>query len=256
MLWQLPTYLQISRDRRGAIAPLVALTLPALIGAMALAVDVGFLYVEHQRLQIAADAAATGAALLLPGSPSTAQLQAAALQAATDASGSAMIGTIETPVTVSATTSSVTVKLVSQTQGFFAQALKTVAPSLTASATAGLRPLASCVLALSPSLVNAIDVEGMGSITASGCGIFSNSSAASAIYLNSGTISGKSVGTVGGYAHSSSGANTLSPYPPTTGLRRSHKCGMTFLLSRPMILCPQADLGDDSHGSGRPWLLW
>ena len=40
------------------------------------------------------------------------------------------------------------------------------------------------------------------------------------------------------------------------GLRRSHKCGMTFLLSRPMILCPQADLGDDSHGSGRPWLLW
>ena len=45
MLWQLPTYLQISRDRRGAIAPLVALTLPALIGAMALAVDVGFLYV-------------------------------------------------------------------------------------------------------------------------------------------------------------------------------------------------------------------
>jgi len=39
-------------------------------------------------------------------------------------------------------------------------------------------------------------------------------------------------------------------------LRRSHKCGMTFLLSRPMILCPQADLGDDSHGSGRPWLLW
>jgi hypothetical protein len=73
------------------------------------------------------------------------------------------------------------------------------------------------VLALSPSLVNAIDVEGMGSITTSGCGIFSNSSATSAIYLNSGTISGKSVGTVGGYAHSSSGANTLSPNPPTTG---------------------------------------
>jgi Flp pilus assembly protein TadG len=97
MLSRLSAYLQISGDRRGAIAPLVALTLPVLIGAMGLAVDVGFLYVEHQRLQIAADAAATGAALLLPGTPSTAQLQAAALQAATDASGSAMIGTIETP---------------------------------------------------------------------------------------------------------------------------------------------------------------
>jgi len=39
-------------------------------------------------------------------------------------------------------------------------------------------------------------------------------------------------------------------------LRRSHKCGMTFLLFGPVILCPQADLGDDSRGSGRPWLLW
>jgi len=45
-------------------------------------------------------------------------------------------------------------------------------------------------------------------------------------------------------------------HPRALWLRRSHKCGMTFLLFGPVILCPQADLGDDSRGSGRPWLLW
>lgn len=44
--------------------------------------------------------------------------------------------------------------------------------------------------------------------------------------------------------------------PPSSTLRRSHRCGMTFLLFGPVILCLQADLGDDSRGSGRPWLLW
>jgi Flp pilus assembly protein TadG len=217
-IWQVRSLadLNVLRDRRGAIAPLVALTLPALVGAMALTVDVGFFYVEQQRLQVAADTAAIDAALLLPTSPSASQLQSAAQQGVTDAVGNAMIGKI-TKTTVSATTSSATVTLVSQSNGFFAQALKMLAPTLTATATAGLRPASSCVLALSPSLVNAIYVHDMGSITASGCGIFSDSSASSAIYLNSGTISGNSVGAVGKVLLSNSGSNTLSPKPAVSG---------------------------------------
>ena len=92
-----------------------------------------------------------------------------------------------------------------------------LAPTLTATATAGLRQTSSCVLALSPSLANAIQVDNMGRITASGCGIFSDSSASSAIYLNSGTISGKSVGAVGKVLLSNSGSNTLSPKPAVSG---------------------------------------
>jgi hypothetical protein len=176
---------------------------------MGLAVDVGYAYVEHQRLQSAADAAAIGAAFLLPGSPSQATLQAAALQAATDASGSTMTGTITTPITVSSTSSSVTVTLVSASQGFFTRAFST----LSATATAGTKSSTACILALASSVVDAIKVDNMGSITGSNCGIFSDSSSSTSIYLNSGTIKGTSVGAVGSVQHSNSGSNTLSPTP-------------------------------------------
>jgi Flp pilus assembly protein TadG len=200
-------------DRSGAVAPLVALAFPAALGAAALAVDAGIYYVDQQRLQLAADAAAMGAALLLPGSPSATEMQSAALQAAQDAAGGALIGTLATPVGVSYTATSVTVTLTSQTQGFFSLSLHAAAPTLTARATAGLKAGPACVLALDPSIADAIQVDNMGSVTASGCGIFANSSASTAIYLNSGTISGPTVGAVGTVATSNSGSNTLSPDP-------------------------------------------
>jgi Flp pilus assembly protein TadG len=204
-------------DRRGAIAFIFALLLPSVVAIMALVVDVGFFYLEQQRLQIAADAAAVGAALLLPNSPTTAQLQAAALQAADDATGGTLLGTLTTPVTVNATSSSLTVTLATQSDGFFAPALQMVAPKLQAKATAGTKQSASCVLALSTASAVAIQVDNMGSITASNCGIFSNSPASNSIYLNSGTISGSSVGAAGQVLLSNSGANTLSPSPAVSG---------------------------------------
>ncbi len=214
---------RLRRDRRGAIAPLIALALPAVFGAAALAVDAGFYYVEQQRLQVAADAAAYGAALLLPNSPSTSDLQDAALQAAKDASSSAVIGKLMTPVTVSTSGSTVTVTLSATADGFLAAALSLAAPTLKATATAGTKPSGPCVLALSPSASNAIWVNNMGSIVTSGCGIFSNSTASvsgqssgGAIYLNSGTISGPSIGAVGSVNQSNSGSNTLSPSNPTS----------------------------------------
>jgi hypothetical protein len=49
-------------DSRGQIAVLALVTLPALVGAMGLSVDLGRLYVAKRRLQVAADAAALAAA--------------------------------------------------------------------------------------------------------------------------------------------------------------------------------------------------
>ena len=204
-------------DRRGVVAILFALLLPALIAMMGFAVDAGFFYIEKQRLQIAADAAAIGAALLLPNAPTTAQLQAAALQAANDATGGNLIGTLATPITVTATSSSLTVTLASQSDGFFAPALQVIAPTLQAKATAGTKSSSACVLALATAGGTGIQVDNMGGITASNCGIFSDSSASNSIYLNSGTISGQSVGAVGTVSLSNSGANTLSPNPAVSG---------------------------------------
>lgn len=209
--------------RRGAAAALVALALPALLGTAALAVDAGVYFVEQQRLQLAADAAAMGAALLLPASPTTSQLQSAALQAAQDATGGGVSGTMAAPV-VNATATTVTVTLTSQADAFLTPVLKLAAPSLSARATAGLKASSSCVLALNTSEQDAIQVDNMGVITASGCGIFSNSSASctgqcssGAIYLNSGTLSGQSIGAVGSVNESDSGSNTMSPSSPVNG---------------------------------------
>jgi hypothetical protein len=84
---------------------------------------------------------------------------------------------------------------------------------VTAVAVAEVLPAPSCVVALSTSASDAIEVDNAGSITANQCGITSNSTDATAIYLNSGTISGTSVNAVGGISESNSGSNTLSPSP-------------------------------------------
>lgn len=62
----------ILRDRRAGIGPLVALAMPVLIGAGALAVDVGSVQLETRRLQGLADSAALAAATNLPNAQSRA----------------------------------------------------------------------------------------------------------------------------------------------------------------------------------------
>ena len=214
-------------DRRGAIAILVALMLPAAIAAAALVLDGGVWLVERARLQLAADAAANGAGYLLMASAlqteTTAQqaatLQTVALAEAEGATGGRLIGTLATPIAVThaADWSSVTVTLSATATSVLSNVFGVAAPVLTATATTSLRPAAACVLALAPSEDDAIEVDNMGSIRATGCGIFADSSNPTAISLDSGTIVGSSVGTVGGASISNSGSNTLSPNPPTTG---------------------------------------
>ena len=78
--------MRIRNDESGQAIVLVALTMTVLIGFLALATDVGVLFRARRNLQIAADAAATAAALdyLYNGSISSAQ---AAGQAAATANG-------------------------------------------------------------------------------------------------------------------------------------------------------------------------
>ncbi len=215
-------------DRRGAISLLVALMLPAMIAAGALVLDGGMWLIERARLQIAADAAANGAGYLLTvaalqqqsASQQIATFQAVALAEATGATGGGrLIGTLRTPIGVAVASdwSDVTVTLTATATSVLAGAFGVAPPVLTATATDGLKPAAACVVALNPSAADAIDVTNMGAIRTTGCGIFANSSASGSIYLNSGTISGTSVGTVGSFSKSNSGSNTLSPSTPTNG---------------------------------------
>lgn len=207
---------RLATDRRGSTAIISALLAPVMIGFAGLTVDTGMWYREYERLQLAADAAALGASRLLSdSSATTAQYQAAGLAEADGVTGGKLIGTLATPISVSVASGqkSVTVTLTSTANSFFTGIFSSTPPTMTASATAGYSQSSgatACVLATSTSAQDAIKVDNMGSITGSGCGVFANSNASSAIYLNSGTVSGSTVGTAGTISESNSGSNTLS----------------------------------------------
>jgi Flp pilus assembly protein TadG len=210
--------------RRGTVAVMIALMMPALLGAGAMAIDVGVWYREAERLQLAADAGAEGAARLLAADTSgNSAYQAAALIEVNGVTGGTNIGTLQTPVTVSVTAnwSQVTVTLYSTADSYLARALGFTGPAISATATVSAITSVptACVLALSTSASPAIQVDNMGSIVASGCPIFSDSTATTnngSIYLNSGTISGSSIATAGLFVKSNSGSNTVSPATPTS----------------------------------------
>jgi Flp pilus assembly protein TadG len=209
------------RQRRGSVAVFTALAMAGLLGSAALAIDMGFLYRQGMRLQLAADAGALGAARLLPAhTTSTSAYQAAALSEVTGVAGNTVAGTVQTPVGASyaADWSTVTITLTSTPSTFFGGVVDFVPSTISASAKAGATvvPPTPCVLATSKTATDAIQVDNAGSIVASGCPIFSDSNAGTSIYLNSGTIKGSSVGAVGGVVTSNSGSNVMSPSPGTS----------------------------------------
>lgn len=69
-------------NEKGAALPLIAGTLLVLIGLAALAVDLGWLYLNDSRLQRAADAAALAGVVYLPGDTAKVEADAAAAAAA------------------------------------------------------------------------------------------------------------------------------------------------------------------------------
>jgi len=67
---------RVEQSEQGMVLPLLALLLVALLGMVALTVDIGQLGVNRRRLQNAADAAALGGAAYLPASPAAADSEA------------------------------------------------------------------------------------------------------------------------------------------------------------------------------------
>lgn len=168
------------RDRRGAIAIMVAVGLPALLGLVGLAVDLGIWYREQSRLQLAADAAAMGAARLLPAKTATqSDLQQAGLLEAQAVSVDNTIGHLRTPIsaTAAADWSTVTVTLTSSADRYFTSLIGVAAPTLTATAVV-TTPMPFCLTALASSgTTPAITTSGAPKADLTGCNIMSNTDA-------------------------------------------------------------------------------
>ena len=201
-------------DRRGAMAMTLGLLMTGFAGMTALSVDVADWYGARRIMQASADAGAMGGAMALKNGNSNSQAISAAttdaqLNATGLASGSAVTASVNASSQVTVTLSKKATLLLS---GLFLSS----APTITATATAGLVQMTSntgtpmCLLVTSPAAANVVVLSGSSSIQASGCRVVVNSSSTSAINLSGNTtINSKSLCGPGG--NNVSGSSTLNP---------------------------------------------
>ena len=200
------------RDRKAAVALIIALSAPLLIAATGLAVDVGYWYEQQEGLQSAVDAAALAAATAAEkyDVDSTKIAEPFAVAAANDATNGQFAFTSPSTGTPTSTTltlasNQVTVNGAASTQWV---ASATIPRRSFFSAVGGIGFLgvpigqqsasasADLVLASSPACLiatqGAITLSGGGSVTGTNCGIASNEQTGCSM---SATGSGKIIGT-------------------------------------------------------------
>jgi len=223
--------MRFQRDESGQMLILTALSLVALLGFMALAIDVGVLFRARRNLQIAADSAAMAGAVDYLYNASTSS-------AATAASNAAAANGVTTSYTVAANTACpdptqncVVVNIPATgptgTEPFAVEAQVSMpnptffmrmfgrsnmvvgARAVAASPTVGT----ACVWAMSTSGPG-LKLQGSYDIEAPGCGVYVNSTSGNALDVigNGGTVNAKFVDVVGG----NSGNHTTGPTPDTT----------------------------------------
>ena len=211
-----------------------------MFGVAGLAIDLGWAYFLKARVQTAADAAASAAAVYAAGhsdscasvscnvaytcigtTPPTTSLQAGCLYATADgtpAFSATMIENNTVPPGVTGNTPSLWIRATVSTTApnLFLYGSGYQTASIAAQATAGVTviPAGSCIYVLSPNAASALAVTGTSSISTSGCGVYVNSSSATAAVVSgSSTISGV-VKVVGGA--SVTGTSSITP-AATTG---------------------------------------
>lgn len=221
--------MRIRQDESGQVLVLTALSMAAILGFLALAIDVGLLFNTKRDIQIAADAAATAAALDYSFNASTSSATTVADLAA-NANGVATSnvtvnfgssGSITTPYHNSAGYVEVIISQPSQT--FFMRAFslwtggnKFAKVPVAARAVAGTPgPSNACVYILDPTADDALDLQGSFTVTAANCGIVVDSNASDALNFTGGggTLTAGSVSVVGG----DSGHTGDSTPAPVTG---------------------------------------
>jgi len=188
------------RFDRGSMTTLFAMALPAVLGVMGIAVDFATFNLKQSELQAAADnAALAGAKELGLANSKTSTIQEVArnfVLAQVDAAERK----VAVDVKIDDKSDTVTVSLMEQWPPFFAHFLGAEITPIAVSATATLAGRSNiCVLALNPSITNAILLQNGSQITAKSCGVFANSKASQAISLkNKSVIKAESTCAVGG----------------------------------------------------------
>lgn len=201
---------KLRRGERGAVLILVAILLPVLIGFLALAVDVGYLYSMKRKYQTVADAAALACAQQMQrATPCTYRNGANNVQALDLAAEYGLSwGDVNTSQPAD---NQVSISLTRSVPTFFMKVLGLNTVSVVASATAEMTP--TCLYTLNPSGINSLNVQPASGNDMPACGSYVNSNHSTSAF-NAGAGStfnalANSIWVVGGR----SGSGTVSPIP-------------------------------------------
>ena len=200
------------RNSCGTSALTFAFSLPALMGAVGVASDFAIYDMKLEKLQAAADEAAiAGAKEFTVATSSQSTIAAAAENFAKSNYGAS--ASISVATNVDTSKKSVTIDLTEVWSPFFAHFVGAQVTPVVAHATASAAGRGNiCVLLLDPTSSKSGHVQNGSAITANGCDIYSNSSAADGFVVNaSGAVTDNSTCSVGGVKNN----GTMSPTPTT-----------------------------------------
>ena len=214
MRWPIKLAMLNRRGRRrpnGQIFVIVSVAMVVMMGAAALAVDIGRLWTTKRLMQSAADAAALAGADAAATGGSSSAVTAAAQAAATQNGFTNGSSSANSPKTATVTVnypptsgqykgnSSVVQVILSQSQQtYFMGAVGLGTIPVTVTADAMTISSGSCIYSLDPTGSGAMTVQGTSSLS-SACGVYVNSDNSSALIASGGgTVTAPLVGVVGG----------------------------------------------------------
>lgn len=173
------------KNRIGSVAPLIALMSPALLGASGLAMDYAFMQMKYSHLQELADAAALSATNELSVSlQGSSYINSVVKNYVTSAV--ADTENIEITSAVEGNSDTVAVTLSLTWKPFFAQYFSSKVTPLVVSAKATLAARDKiCVLGLMPDTLAGVHLDNKSKLTATNCGVYSNSTSVGSIRTDS-----------------------------------------------------------------------
>jgi Flp pilus assembly protein TadG len=175
------------KSEKGAVAPMLAMLFPLMVGVAGLGVDVSHWMLEKRKLQIATDAAAMSAGFEVANSRSHSQALDAATLQATNNGYSSSKGSITLAYATDANSNvTITATLTQQANMWFSNMFMSNQVYVTTTAASFVQMSSGpyCILSLDPTADDAVSVSGTVTVNAAGCGVAVNSSKSDALYLN------------------------------------------------------------------------
>ena len=199
-------FLKFARDESGNYVILAAILMPALLGVGGLATDYGLWLKTRQQMQNVADAAAYSAAIAVTNGNGNATTQANAVSSAqgfVNGSNGVVVNVNVPPTSGPNTTNASAIEvIIRQPQPRFLSVLmssQSVVVKARAVAIPGNNNGNGCVVALNKSASNAGVTQGTSDVALTGCSLYVDSSASTAMSVSgSGTLSAQDVYVTGG----------------------------------------------------------